>query len=124
MKTFRAQIIPLGVFGRSQGWMLGSTVELVDTVLPMAMKWQKTADPGHEGAYTVGAIEQLVVEDGWVVGLGTWLDTPEAAQAAAEGVAGVTRPSVELFGRTEVMTDAAGNPIPGTRSARAISRLS
>lgn len=120
MKTFRAQIIPLGVFGRSQGWMLGSTVELVDTVLPMAMKWQKTADPGHDGAYTVGAIEQLVVEDGWVVGLGTWLDTPEAAQAAAEGVAGVTRPSVELFGRTEVMTDAAGNPIP-METAEALS---
>lgn len=112
MKTFRANIIPLGVFGRSQGWMLGATVELVDTVLPMAMKWQETADPGHDGAYTVGAIEQLVVEDGWVVGLGTWLDTPEAAKAYAEATAQVTRPSVELVGRTEVMTDADGNPIP------------
>ena len=112
MKTFRANIIPLGVFGRTQGWMLGSTVELVDTVLPQAMKWQKTATPGHDGAYTVAAIESLIVEDGWLVGVGTWLDTPEAAEAAAEVAAGVTRPSVELVGRTEVMTDAAGNPIP------------
>ncbi|MFD3426125.1 structural protein [Nocardia fluminea] len=120
MKTFRANIIPLGVFGRSQGWMLGSTVELVDTVLPQAFKWQKTADPGHEGAYTVAAIENLIIEDGWLVGLGTWLDTPEAAEAAAEVAAGVTRPSVELVGRTEVMTNAAGQPIP-METAEALS---
>ena len=120
MKTFRAQIIPLGVFGRSQGWMLGGTVELVDTVLPQAMKWQKTADPAHTGAYTIAAIETIAVEDGWLVGYGTWLDTPEAAEAAAEVIAGVTRPSVELVGRTEVMTDAAGNPIP-METAEALS---
>lgn len=120
MKKFRAQIIPLGVFGRSQGWMLGNTVELVDTVLPQAMKWQKTADPAHTGAYTVAAIETIEVEDDWLVGYGTWLDTPEAAEAAAEVSAGVTRPSVELVGRTEVMTDAAGNPIP-METAEALS---
>lgn len=112
MHTFRANIIPLGEFGRSQGWMLGSTVELVDTVLPMAMKWQKTAEDRHDGAYTVAALEALTIEDGWLVGTGTMLDSPEAAEAMQQLAAGVTRPSVELVGRTQVMTNAAGDPIP------------
>lgn len=120
MKTFRANIIPLGVFGRTQGWMLGSTVELVDTVLPMPLRWQKTAEERHNGAYTVGALEALTVEDGWLVGTGTMLDSPEAAEAIQQLEAGVTRPSVDLVGRTEVMTDAAGNPIP-METAEALS---
>lgn len=111
MQTFRARIIPLGEFGRTQGWMLAAGVELVDTVVPQAMKWQRSADPAHEGAFTVAAIEEYAIEDGWVVGVGTMLDSPEAAEAKQQLEAGVTRPSVELVGRSEVLVDAAGNPV-------------
>ncbi|WP_280421158.1 phage minor head protein [Nocardia carnea] len=110
-RTFEAMIIPTGVPGRSQGWMLASAVELVDTALPLAMKWQRTADPGHDGAYTVGVLETVELRDGAVWGRGTMLDSPEAAEAIQQIEAGVTRPSVELMARSEVLTDIAGSPI-------------
>jgi hypothetical protein len=110
-RTFEAMIIPTGVPGRSQGWMLAGNVQLVDTALPLAMKWQKTADPGHDGAYTVGVLETVELRDGAVWGTGTMLDSPEAAEAIQQIEAGVSRPSVELVGRMEVLTDSAGNPV-------------
>ncbi|NKY48019.1 hypothetical protein [Nocardia cerradoensis] len=110
-RSFEALLIPTGVVGRSQGWMLASNVQLVDTALPLAMKWQKKADPGHEGAYTVAVIQSIEVREGGVWGRGVTLDTPEAAEAAAEVEAMVSRPSIELVGRSEVLTDSAGNPV-------------
>ncbi|MBF6416973.1 phage minor head protein [Nocardia cyriacigeorgica] len=110
-RTFEAMIIPTGVPGRSQGWMLAANVELVDSALPLALRWQKTADPGHDGAYTVGVLESVQVRDGAVWGTGTMLDSPEAAEAIQQLEAKVTRPSVDLVARSEVLTDVAGNPI-------------
>ena len=110
-RRFEAMIIPTGEVGRSQGWMLARTVELVDTALPLAMKWQRTADPGHDGAYTVAVLETLQVRDGAVWGTGVTLDSPEAAEAIQQIEAGVTRPSVELVARSSTLTDAAGNPV-------------
>ncbi len=110
-RSFEALLIPTGVPGRSQGWMLAANVELVDTALPLAMKWQKTADPGHDGAYTVGVLETVELRDGAVWGTGTMLDSPEAAEAIQQLEASVTRPSIELVGRSEVLTDSAGNPV-------------
>lgn len=110
-RTFEAMIIPTGVPGRSQGWMLAANVELVDSALPLALRWQKTADPGHDGAYTVGVLESVQVRDGAVWGTGTMLDSPEAAEAIQQLEAQVTRPSVDLVARSEVLTDVAGNPI-------------
>ncbi|WP_280185470.1 phage minor head protein [Nocardia gipuzkoensis] len=110
-RRFEAMIIPTGEVGRSQGWMLARNVELVDTVLPLAMKWQRTADPGHDGAFTVAVLETLAVRDGAVWGSGVTLDSPEAAEAIQQIEAGVTRPSVELVARSSTLTDAAGNPV-------------
>ncbi|WP_280410437.1 hypothetical protein [Nocardia asiatica] len=110
-RRFEAMIIPLGEPGRSQGWMLGRNVELVDTALPLAMKWQKTADPGHDGAYTVAVVETMQIRDNAVWFGGVTLDSPEAAEAMQQVEAGVTRPSVELCARSSVLTDAAGNPV-------------
>lgn len=110
-RTFEALLIPTGVPGRSQGWMLAANVELVDTALPLAMKWQKTADPGHDGAYTVAVIESIEVREGGVWGRGVTLDTAEAVEAAAEAEKLVSRPSIELVARSSVLTDAAGNPV-------------
>lgn len=118
MKTFTAKIIPTGVVGRSQGWMLAHNAQIIDTVLPMALKWQRTAEQGHDSAYTVGAITNLEVRDGFLWGTGPMLDTPEAEEAIQQIEAGVTRPSIELFARAETMTDGAGNPItPDTAEA-------
>lgn len=110
-RTFEAMIIPTGVVGRSQGWMLANNVEFVDTVLPLAFKWQRTADPGHDGAYTVAVLEAVQLRDGAVWGTGTMLDSPEALEAIQQIEAGVTRPSVELVARSEVLTDTAGSPL-------------
>ncbi|MEU1550214.1 phage minor head protein [Nocardia sp. NPDC005745] len=110
-RTFEALLIPTGVVGRSQGWMLASNVQLVDSALPLALKWQKTADPGHDGAYTVAVLETLELRDGAVWGTGVMLDTPEAAEAAAEVEKKVSRPSIELVARSEVLADSSGNPV-------------
>lgn len=110
-RRFEALLIPTGVVGRSQGWMLASNVQLVDSALPLAMKWQKKADPGHDGAYTVAVIETLELRDGAVWGTGVMLDTPEAAEAALEAEKKVSRPSIELVARSEVLADSGGNPV-------------
>ncbi|AXK88848.1 hypothetical protein SAMN05421776_105368 [Nocardia farcinica] len=110
-RRFEAMIIPTGVPGRSQGWMLANNVQLVDSALPLALKWQKTADPGHDGAYTVGVLETIEERDGAVWGTGRMLDSPEADEAIQQIEAGVTRPSVELVARAEVLSDPSGNPV-------------
>lgn len=110
-RSFEALLIPTGVPGRSQGWMLAHNVELVDSALPFAFKWQRTADPGHDGAYTVAVLETVSVRDGAVWGTGVTLDTPEAAEAIQQVEAMVTRPSIELVARSSVLTDTAGNPV-------------
>jgi hypothetical protein len=110
-RRFEALLIPTGVPGRSQGWMLAANVELVDSALPFAFKWQRTADPGHDGAFTVAVLESVVLRDGAVWGSGYWLDTPEAAEAIQQVEASVTRPSIELVARSAVLADSAGNPV-------------
>ncbi len=110
-RRFEALLIPTGVVGRSGTTMLAANVELVDTALPLPMKWQRADIPAHDGSVTVGAIEQLEVRDTGVWGIGTMLDNAETAEVEQQIEAGVTQPSAELVARAETLTDAAGNPV-------------
>lgn len=111
MKAFEALLIPTGVIGRSGMSMLSPTVELLDTRLPLALKWQKADLPSHEGGFTVGAIEAVELRPDGVWGVGTMLDSPETSEAEQQITAGITQPSVELVIRSETMTDATGTPV-------------
>ncbi|WP_280332002.1 phage minor head protein [Nocardia wallacei] len=110
-KAFEALLIPTGVVGRSGYSMLAAGAELVDTVLPLPLKWQRADVPAHDGSVTVGAIEKLEMRDGGVWGIGTMLDNAETAEVEQQIEAGVTQPSAELVVRAETMTDASGTPI-------------
>lgn len=110
-KTFEAMLMPTGIVGRSGMDMLSASAELVDTKLPLALKWQKTDEFGHDGSVTVGAIETLTIRDGGLWATGALLDNDDTAEVVQQIEAGVTAPSAELVVRESVMTDAAGNPI-------------
>lgn len=110
-KRFEALLMPTGVIGRSGQGMLSTSVQLVDTALPLALKWQKHDLPAHEGGLTIGAIQELELRDGGLWATGTLLDSPETDEALQQVEAGVTRPSAELVVRSQVMADAAGNTV-------------
>ncbi|WP_280246275.1 phage minor head protein [Nocardia abscessus] len=110
-KRFEALLMPTGVIGRSGQGMLSTSVELVDTALPLALKWQKHDLPAHEGGLTIGAIQELELRDGGLWATGTLLDGPETDEALLQVEAGVTRPSAELVVRSQVLADAAGNTV-------------
>lgn len=111
MRTFEALLVPAGVIGRSGMFMLGRGAQLLDTVLPMALKWQPAAVSGHEGSVTVGVIEALEMRDDGIHGRGYLLDNEHTMKVVEEIDHQVTRPSAELAVRSETITDAAGNPI-------------
>ena len=110
-RTFEALLMPAGVIGRSGISMLSAEAKLLDTKLPLALKWQPADIPAHDGSLTVGAIETLEMRDGGLWGTGTLLDGPDTEQAIQQIEAGVTAPSAELVVRTETLADGEGNPI-------------
>ncbi|MBF6277058.1 phage minor head protein [Nocardia nova] len=110
-RTFEAMLMPAGIVGRSGMSMLSPAAQLLDTKLPLALKWQPKDDPGHDGSVTVGAIESLELRDGGLWGTGTMLDGPDTEQAIQQIEAGVTAPSAELVVRSETLTDTAGSPV-------------
>lgn len=107
-RTFEALLMPTGVIGRSGMSMLSPTVKLVDTALPLALKWQREDLPAHDGGLTVGAIEALEIRDNGLYATGTLLDGPDTEDALQQIAAGVTRPSAELVVREETLTDDQG----------------
>lgn len=111
LRTFTALLMPLGVPGRSQMFQVSESFTLLDTRLPLALKWQKTDDPGHDGGFTVGAIEQLEVRDNGLWGTGVLLNTPEADEAAAQITEKVTQPSTELVVRSAVAVTPDGTVV-------------
>jgi hypothetical protein len=110
-RSFEALLVPTGVIGRSGQFMMSRTVELVDTVLPMPLKWQRADLPAHEGGLTIGAVQALDLREDGLWGTGTLLDGPDADEALMQVEAGVTRPSAELWVKSEVLADAAGNTV-------------
>ncbi|WP_229434723.1 phage head morphogenesis protein [Nocardia farcinica] len=110
-RTFEALLVPTGVVGRSGLFMLARDAQLLDTMLPMPLKWQPAAISGHEGSVTVGVIEQVEMREDGVYGLGFLLDNEHTDKVAQEIDNAVTRPSAELGLRAETITDAAGNPV-------------
>lgn len=73
--------------------------------LPLPLMWQRVSGDGHSGAVTVGAIEELTIdnETGMVTGSGRFLDVRGAAEAQTQVDAGVTGPSVDLFDDVDVV---------------------
>lgn len=67
--------------------------------LPLPLMWQRVTGDGHGGSVTVGAIEELTIdnESGMVIGSGRFLDVRGADDAQRQTEAGVTGPSVDLF---------------------------
>ena len=110
-RTFEAMLMPAGIVGRSGMSMLSPAAQLLDTKLPLALKWQPADINAHDGSVTVGAIESLELREGGLWGTGTLLDGPYTEQAIQQIDAGVTAPSAELVVRSETLTDTAGTPI-------------
>lgn len=110
-RTFEAMLMPAGVVGRSGMSMLSPAAQLLDTKLPLALKWQPADINAHDGSVTVGAIESLELREGGLWATGTMLDGPDTEQAIQQITAGVTAPSAELVVRQETLTDTAGTPI-------------
>lgn len=109
LRTFSALIMPLGVPGRSNMFLVSPDFLLEDTVTPLALKWCKADGMGHDGGVTVGAIEEVEIRDNGLWGSGVMLDTPEADEAVEQIKAGVTQPSSEMVVRNAVATDDKGN---------------
>lgn len=119
MRTFEALLVPAGVIGRSGMWMLSTSADLLDTVLPMPLKWQPRAVPGHDESVTVGVIEKLDMRPEGIFGLGYLMDdSPHLADVEREIEHQVTRPSAELGVRSAVLADAGGNPITPETAAQ------
>lgn len=111
-RQFEALLLTLGEVGRSRDYQYTPDLALVDTVLPMAFKWQPAAMPGHDGSVTIGALQSVEIRDNGLWGTGTLLSSPDVDRAVQEIGAQVTRPSVEIIPRAEVLTDPDGNVVP------------
>lgn len=72
--------------------------------LPLPLMWQRVSGDGHSGAVTVGAIEELTIdnESGMVTASGRFLDVRGSAEAQAQTDAGVTGPSIDIFDDVDV----------------------
>lgn len=72
--------------------------------LPLPLMWQRVSGDGHGGAVTVGAIEQLTIdnESGMVTATGSWLPVRGSDDAQRQAEAGVTGPSVDLFDDVDI----------------------
>ncbi|MCM6777920.1 phage head morphogenesis protein [Nocardia sp. CDC159] len=110
-RTFEALLMPTGVIGRSGMSMLSPTAVLIDTALPLALKWQPSDEPGHHGGLTIGAIEALELTNRGLIATGTLLDSPDTEAAMQQIQAGVTRPSAELVVREETLVDEHGTTL-------------
>lgn len=111
LRTFTSLLMPLGVPGRSGFFLVSEAFKLEDTVTPLALKWQRADDPGHDGAFTVGAIENIEVRDNGIWADGVMLNSPEADEAVEQIKAGVTTPSSEVMVHSAVTTDKDGNVV-------------
>ncbi|MGW5147547.1 phage minor head protein [Rhodococcus koreensis] len=111
LRRFSSLLMPLGVLSRDRQYMAAPEVKLMDTKLPLAFKWQRTADPGHDGALTVAALEEIEIRDNAVWGSGVMLESADADEAVDQAAAGVTAPSVEFVARTAVAADEDGNEV-------------
>lgn len=109
-RTFKATITELGTL-TDDGRMLAADMKLSFRTFPLALRWQETADPGHDHAYTVGVIEHAELDGSRVIATGYLLNTPQADLAADQITHGVTRPIVDLVAATAILTDGDGNPL-------------
>lgn len=109
-RTFTATLTELGTL-TDDGRMLAADMVLSFRTFPQALRWQETADPGHDHAYTVGVIEYAELDGTLVVATGYLLNTPQADAAVVEIENGVTRPSVDIGAATSIITDQDGNEI-------------
>lgn len=78
---------------------------LTNRDLPLPLMWQRVSGQGHDGAVTVGSIDELTIdnETGMVTGSGRFLDVRGADDARRQVDAGVTGPSVDLFDDIDII---------------------
>lgn len=77
--------------------------------LPMPLMWQEKTAPGHDGAVTVGTIEEISYSADSITAFGTFLDRFPDKERVFELIrAGVVGPSVDLADDVEYQMDDDG----------------
>jgi len=116
---WRHLLAPVGVpTGDGRRFAAGS---ITHRELPLALKWQRSDEPGHDTSVSVASIDSIEVGDGEVWGEGEWFDDidaqamPRLAEDVAEAMhlynKGVLGPSVDAGSATATEVDAAtGEP--------------
>lgn len=117
---WRHLLAPVGVpTGDGRRFAAGS---ITHRELPLALKWQRSDEPGHDTSVSVASIDAIDVGEGEVWGEGEWFDDidpatmPRLAQDVAEAMhlynKGVLGPSVDAGAATAMEVDAAtGEPL-------------